>query len=563
MTWWHNAVVYQIYPRSFADSDGDGVGDLPGIVSRLDYLAGLGVDVVWLSPIFTSPMEDNGYDVADYDNVDPLFGTNGDLDALIDGSHRRGMKLVLDMVLNHTSSQHPWFIDSRSKSSVKRDWYYWRPARPGFTPGTPGAEPTNWAAFFGGRAWEYDPESGEYYLHLFAPGQPDLNWDNPDVRQELFAMMRRYVDRGVDGFRFDVVNMVSKTLPLADGPAAPDGLCYDPSLVADGPRIHEFLADMNREVGISQRDLFSVGEMVMVDVEKARVYTDPGNRELGMVISFDHMGLDQDPAGLKWDLRPYRLADLKHVLAHWQDGLAGVGWNCLYLENHDQPRSVSRFGDDSPQYRVASAKTLATTLHLLGGTPFIYQGEEIGMTNAGFTDLEQYRDVESLNFAHAALGAGLPEPAVLASLGAKSRDNARTPMCWDGSASAGFSEGTPWLPVNANHGDINAASDIADPDSVYHHYRKLIALRHEVPVVTNGHFELLLGDDERIFAYTRTSDDATLLVVANWCSQPTTWPDGLPDVTNATLVLGTHPVTGNGRELAGELAAWESRVLLL
>ena len=556
-TWWKNAVVYQVYPRSFADADGDGVGDLCGITAKLDYLSDLGVDVVWLSPVCRSPMADNGYDISDYTDIDPLFGTLADLDALIAGLHARGMKLVMDMVLNHTSDQHPWFVESRDPSSAKRDWYFWRPARPGCEPGTPGAEPTNWAAFFGGRGWQYDPASGEYYLHLFAPQQPDLNWDNPDVRQALHAMMRGWVARGVDGFRFDVLNLVSKTLPLADGPAAPDGLCYDPGLVMDGPRVHEFIAELNREVGIGEHDLFSVAEMVLVDIASAREYTDPSRHEVGMVISFEHLGLDQDPAGLKWDLRPFRMIDLKRVLASWQDGLAGVGWNCLYLESHDQPRSVSRFGDDSDEFRVASAKTLATTVQLLQGTPFVYEGQELGMTNAGFTALDQYRDVESLNFAAAALAGGLDEPVVLAALAAKSRDNARTPMCWDASPNAGFTSGTPWLQVNANADRVNAAASVADPGSVYHHYRKLFALRHELPVVTDGTFELLLPDDERLFAYTRTCPDAQLLVVANWTSGEVPWPSGLPDVDGAALLLGTHP------EATGALAGWESRVYRL
>ena len=556
--WWHSAVVYQIYPRSFADSNADGIGDLPGIIAHLDHLAALGVDVVWLSPVYRSPMADNGYDISDYDDVDPLFGTLEDLDALIAGLHDRGMKLVMDLVVNHTSDEHPWFVESRDPASDKRDWYFWRPARPGFEPGTPGAEPTNWGSFFSGRGWQFDPASGEYYLHLFAPKQPDLNWENPAVRAEIYAMMRRWVDRGVDGFRMDVINLISKTLPLADGPAAPDGICYDPTLVVEGPRLHEFLRELNREVGISAKELFSVGEMVLVDVETARSHTDPAAGELGMVFTFEHMSVDAGPSGLKWELVPLQLPALKANLAKWQDGLADVGWNSLYFENHDQPRSVSRFGDDSPEFRVASAKTLATTLHLLKGTPYVYQGQELGMTNAGFSAIEHYDDIESVNFYAQAVASGADPNQLLPVIAFKSRDNARTPMQWDASDTAGFTDGTPWLPVTANHAEINAAAQVGDPGSVFNHYRALIGLRHELEVVQHGRFQLLLGDHEQLFCFTRTLGEERLLVLANWSSAPVALPSELPSHADAELLLGTHAYPADG-----VLAGWESRIYRL
>ncbi|MDQ7991367.1 MAG: alpha-glucosidase [Propionicimonas sp.] len=557
--WWHSAVVYQIYPRSFADSNADGIGDLRGVTAHLDYLADLGIDVVWLSPVYRSPMEDNGYDIADYTDVDPMFGSLADLDELIAGLHARGMKLVMDLVVNHTSDQHRWFQESRDPSSPKRDWYFWRPARPGFEPGSPGAEPTNWASFFGGRGWEYDDASGEYYLHLFAPGQPDLNWENPEVRSAVYEMMRWWVDRGVDGFRMDVINLISKTMPLTDGAVAPgDDVSYEVGLVVNGPRMHEFLKEMNREVGLTDRSLFSVGEMVMVDVDQARDYTDAAANELTMVFTFEHMMLDQEPGQLKWNHRPLHLPELKRTLTAWQDGLAERGWNSLFLENHDVPRSVSRFGDDSPQHRVASAKSLATVLHLLRGTPYIYQGQELGMTNAGFTSIEQYDDIESRQFYLLATQAGMDAEQALGLLALKSRDNARTPMQWDASPQAGFSAATPWLAVNPNHTWINVEAATADPDSVLHHYRRLIALRHELEVVREGRFDLLLPADETLFAYTRSLGADRLLVVANLGGDERGLPLGeLPSLVGATLLLGTHDAD------RPVLAAWESRVYAL
>ncbi|MFZ1412231.1 MAG: alpha-glucosidase [Micropruina sp.] len=559
--WWKSAVVYQIYPRSFADSDHDGIGDLPGIVSRLDYLKQLGVDVIWLSPVYRSPQDDNGYDISDYNDIDPTFGTLADVDELIEGLHARGMKLVMDLVVNHTSDEHPWFVESRDPASDKRDWYIWRPAREGFEPGTEGAEPTNWGSFFLGKGWEFDPRSQEYYLHLFSPKQPDLNWENPAVREAIYDMMRWWVDRGVDGFRMDVINLISKTYPLVDGPVTPgfEPLCYDPSMVTDGPRVEEFLKEMNREVGIDAKELFSVGEMVMVDVEHARRYTDPANGELGMVFTFEHMSLDQQPGLSKFDLKPLHLPDLKQNLALWQDALAEVGWNSLYWNNHDQPRVVSRFGDDSDEFRVPSAKALGTVLHMLRGTPYIYQGEELGMTNAGFLSIDEYNDIEAKRFHELALSLGISEWMILIALAAKSRDNARTPMHWDDSDHAGFTSRSPWLSVNSNHREINAAEALADPDSVFYHYRRLIELRHELAIVREGRFELMLPDHERIFAYTRQLDGQLLVVVANWSQEYVDLPtDELPTLTEAELLLGSHASASRY-----QLEPWESRIYLL
>lgn len=559
--WWSGSVVYQIYPRSFADSDGDGIGDLPGIVGKLDYLKALGVDVVWLSPVYRSPQDDNGYDISDYRDIDPMFGTLDDFDALVAGLHERGIKLVMDLVVNHTSDEHPWFVESRDPASDKRDWYIWRPAREGFEPGTPGAEPTNWGSFFMGPGWQYDPASREYYLHLFSPRQPDLNWENPAVREAVYDLMNWWVDRGVDGFRMDVINLISKRYPLADGPETPGmgGLCYDPSLVINGPRLEEYLQEMNAAVGIDARGLFTVGEMVLVDIEHARRYTDPANHELGMVFTFEHMSLDQQPGLSKFDLKPLHLPDLKANLAHWQHGLADVGWNSLYWCNHDQPRVVSRFGNDSPEFRVPSAKSLATVLHLLKGTPYVYQGEELGMTNAGFTSLDQYRDIEALRFHALVSQFGVTDAEVLAALGAKGRDNARTPMQWDAGPQAGFTTGEPWLPVTANHQEINAAAALADPGSVFHHYRRLIELRRELAVVRDGTFELLLPEHEQVFAYTRGLEGQLLVVVANLSDEHVELPvAALPDVASGRTLLTTHDDVTPGR-----LWPWESRVHLL
>ena len=556
--WWRSAVVYQVYPRSFQDSNGDGIGDIPGITSRLDYLVELGVDVLWLSPVYRSPQIDNGYDISDYQDIDPLFGTLEDLDELIAQAHARGMKLVMDLVVNHTSDQHAWFQESRDPGSPRRDWYYWRPARPGAEPGTPGAEPDDKPAAFAPSAWTYDPASGQYYLGIFSPAQPDLNWENEDVRQAVYEMMRWWVDRGVDGFRMDVINLISKPAELvSEDVIDPNSASFGE--IANGPRLDEFLAEMNREVGLDERNLITVGETPGATIEVAQRITDPARRELNMVFTFEHMGIDQVPGASKWDLAPLSLPALKGNLADWQYGLAEAGWNSLYWDNHDQPRAVSRFGDDSAEHRVNSAKTLATVLHLHKGTPYIYQGEEFGMTNAPLTQIAHYLDVESLNYHALASAAGLAEDQILRSLARKGRDHARTPVQWDDTPYAGFTTDIPWMPVNPNYIEINAAAALRDPDSVFAHFQQLIRLRHSDEVVREGRFELLLSDHEQVWAFTRTLGDQVLLVVANCSSSPAALPSAsLPAVDGAVLVLGTHP-----DDNTGTLAPWESRVLRL
>ena len=529
--WWKSAVVYQIYPRSFSDSDADGIGDLRGIEERLDYLSALGVDVLWLSPVYPSPQDDAGYDISDYQDIDSTFGTLEDFDRLLAGVHARGMKLVMDLVVNHTSDEHPWFREHR-------DWYWWRPAREGMEPGTPGAEPTNWRSFFSGSTWEFDPESGEYYLHLFSRKQPDLNWENPEVRRAVHAMMNWWLDRGVDGFRMDVINMISKDTALPDGPGGDGSAHY-----LCGPRIHEFLQEMHREVFAGrERKLLTVGEMPGVTVEQALLSTDPARAEVDMVFQFEHVNLDHGPS--KWDVRELDLVALKACMNRWQAGLADIGWNSLYWNNHDQPRVVSRYGDGTPR----SAKTLGTVLHLHRGTPYVYQGEELGMTNAPFAAIEDFRDIETLNH-HAEAGDD-----ALPALRARGRDNARTPMQWDASPHAGFTTCTPWIAVNPNHRDVNAAAAIADPDSVFHHYRKLIDLRHTEPCVVHGDFTLLMPDHPAVYAFTRAYEGTQMLVVANWSTEPAAL-DVDAAWLGAELVLGTGGDPGSAT-----LGPWESRV---
>jgi oligo-1,6-glucosidase len=559
--WWTRAVVYQVYPRSFQDSDGDGIGDLGGVLQRLDHLSDLGVDVLWLSPVYPSPQADNGYDISDYQGIDPMFGTLEQLDVLIAELHRRGMKLVMDLVVNHTSDEHPWFVESRSgPDSPKRDWYWWRPPRPGMGAGDPGAEPTNWQSFFSGPAWELDEASGEYYLHLFDRKQPDLNWENPEVRLAVHAMMRWWLDRGVDGFRMDVINMISKEIGadghLPDGPPLPGSALGDgtPHFFC-GPRIHEFLQEMHREVFAGRADsLLTVGEMPGVTVEEAVLFTDPRRAEVDMVFQFEHVGLDHGTS--KWDLHPLRMRDLKASFGRWQAGLAEVGWNSLYWDNHDQPRAVSRFGDDSPEFRRDSATCLATLLHLHRGTPYVYQGQELGMANYPFQTLDDFSDLESLNHYVHAVSGGQDAEHVLAALRRMSRDNARTPVQWDDSPSAGFTTGTPWLAVNPDHVEWNAARQRNDPQSVLAHYRRLIALRHDEPVVALGDFAMLLPDHPEVYAFTRSLDGEALLVVCNLSRTTQPLAELLPESQHADLVLGNLP----GADPA-VLRPWEARVL--
>jgi oligo-1,6-glucosidase len=516
-SWWKKSVVYQIYPRSFADSDGDGMGDLRGIIDNLDHLAELGADVLWLSPVYPSPQDDNGYDISDYQDIEPLFGDLATFDELLAGAHERGMKIIMDLVVNHSSDEHPWFLESRSSTdNPKRDWYWWRPARPGMQPGTPGAEPTNWGSVFGGSAWQFDEKTGEYYLHLFSAKQPDLNWENPEVRQAVYAMMRWWLDRGVDGFRMDVINMISKDVSLPDGRLNAGSAYADGSAAfIGGPRLHEFLQEMHREVFEGRDGLLTVGEMPGVTVDEAILHTDPDRSEVDMVFQFDHVWVDRGPD--PWRLVPLQLTQLKAILGRWQAGLAEAGWNSLYWNNHDQPRVVSRYGDDSPAHRAASAKMLGTVLHLHRGTPYVYQGEELGMTNYPFGGIDEFRDIEALGqYRQAVELEGRTPEEVLTVLRARGRDNARTPMQWDDSPNGGFSTGTPWLPVNPNHREINAHAQRADPDSVFHYYRRLIELRKTEPAVADGDFTMLLPDDERLYAFTRRLGGTELLVIGNF-----------------------------------------------
>lgn len=506
-SWWKESVVYQIYPRSFKDSNGDGIGDLQGIIEKLDYLKELGVDIIWLSPVYKSPNDDNGYDVSDYQDIMDEFGTMADWEHLIQEMHDREMKLMMDLVVNHSSDEHRWFIEAKkSKDNPYRNYYIWRK-------GKDGKEPTNWESFFSGSAWEYDETTDEYFLHLFSKKQPDLNWENPKLRREVYDMMNWWIDNGVDGFRMDVINLISKAgyqdAPNMEGKKYVSGAEY----FFNGPKIHEYLQEMNKEV--LSKGVVTVGETPGVDVEQAKLYTGSDRNELNMVFQFEHMDLDSGPGG-KWDLRPLKLKDLRDNFTKWQKGLEGEGWNSLYLNNHDQPRMVSRFGNDG-KYRVESAKMLATFLHTLQGTPYIYQGEEIGMTNVKFDSIEEYKDIETLNMYNEKVKENKEDEAkVMESIYVKGRDNARTPVQWNASEHAGFTTGTPWIAVNPNYKEVNVEQAVADPDSIFHYYKQLIKLRKENDVIVYGTYDVLLDDHEQIYAYTRTLKKEKLLVILNF-----------------------------------------------
>lgn len=555
--WWQSAVVYQIYPRSFADANGDGVGDLAGVLSHLDYVADLGIDVIWLSPVYRSPQADNGYDISDYEDVDPVFGTLADLDLLIAAVHDRGMKLVMDLVVNHTSVEHPWFAESRqSRVGPKAEWYFWRDAKPGVVAGQPGSEPNNWGAAFSGSAWQWSPERGQFYLHLFSVDQPDLNWDNPEVRDEIFAMMNWWLDRGVDGFRMDVINFISKDPALPDGSVTESGYGDGMPYFAHGPQIHAYLAEMRRRVFDGRPDTYlTVGEMPGVTPEQAREFTDGQTGHLAMVFQFEHVGLDHD--GDKWTPRKVSVRDLRATLGKWQEGLADGGWNSLYWNNHDQPRAVSRFGDDTT-FWFESATALATVLHLHRGTPYVYQGEELGMTNVPFTEIENFRDIESLNyFRDQTVRLGADPAVVVAALRRSGRDNARTPMQWTGERGAGFSRSTPWIPLNPNHTWLNAASQLGDSASVHAYYRSLIALRHDQPIVVLGDFALLDVEAETVYAFTRRLGDRTLEVFANLSGEFVA-VDGVGQGSGEVLIGNYLPT----QRQIGVLAPWEARAYL-
>lgn len=514
---WKRSVVYQIYPRSFQDSNGDGIGDLPGITSRLDYLQQLGVDVVWLSPVYASPQDDNGYDISDYRAIAPEFGTMADFEQMLAAMHARGIRLMMDLVVNHSSDEHEWFRQARSsRDNPYHDYYLWA------EPKADGSPPNNWEAAFQGSVWEWNEATGEYYLHMFSRKQPDLNWENPQLRAEVYALMRFWLDKGVDGFRMDVINMISKPWnadgSLPDAPVVREGF-LQPSfgMTCNGPRLLEFLREMRREV-LDHYDTITVGEAPLATVQQGRDITHPETGALDMLFQFEHMDLDSVGGHVmgKWAARPLDLRELKRTMSRWQDELHGRGWNSLYLSNHDQPRPVSRFGDDG-RYRVLSAKMLATWLHGMQGTPYIYQGEELGMSNMAFERLEDLRDIESLNFYRVAtVERGWTHADAMESIHAKGRDNARTPMQWDGSAQAGFSSGQPWIGLNPNASEVNAAQALADPNSVFHYYRALIALRKQLPVLVAGRHELLLPGHEQLYAYLRCLDQQRLLVLCNF-----------------------------------------------
>ena len=592
-SWWKSAVVYQVYPRSFADGNGDGFGDIRGLINKIPHLVRLGVDVVWLSPAYKSPQADAGYDISDYQDIDPLFGTLDDIDELIAKLHEADIKLLMDLVVNHTSDEHPWFVESRSSlDNPKRDWYWWRdprqegPENPEHTEGAessgrvensgrvdgqakdlaalakdpaqtppPGSEPTNWESFFSGPTWTFDQTTGQYYLHLFASKQPDLNWENPEVRHAVYEMMRWWLDRGVDGFRMDVINLISKYTDLPD--AVPDpitGRGDGSPFYTNGPKLHDYLQEMTREVFESRAGILTVGEMPGVTVAEAALVTAPERNELNMVFQFEHVGLDHGRD--KFDVKPLAPGALADNFTKWQEGLAGQGWNSLYLSNHDQPRPVSRFGDDGQFWRE-SATALGTILHLQQGTPYIYQGEEIGMTNSQFNTMSDFRDVETLNYWAQAQENGLDLDAVLHGLRTMGRDNARTPVQWTGGRYAGFSESEPWIAVNPNHTWLNAEAQYEDPNSVFNHYRALIALRKSSQAVALGSFARIDAGHPAIFAFTRTYGEARIFVVANLSSEPVpVSPQLVPD--GAALLLTNYqpsssaPTSGNTPDPAPE-----------
>jgi oligo-1,6-glucosidase len=556
--WWKESVVYQIYPRSFKDSNGDGIGDIKGIIEKLDYLKELGIDVIWLSPVYESPNDDNGYDISDYQAIMDEFGTIEDWETMLSEIHKRDMKLMMDLVVNHTSDEHKWFIESRqSKDNPYRDYYIWRP-------GKKGEEPSNWQSFFSGSTWQYDQVSDEYYLHLFSKKQPDLNWENPKLRQEIYDMMTWWLEKGIDGFRMDVINVISKDSDFSDvkeknrnGKHQWAGKYF-----VNGPRVHEYLQEMKEKV-LSRYDIMTVGEMPEVNPEDALKYTDQNDGTLNMVFQFEHMRVDAKN-NIKWDVKPFDLKELKQIMTKWQKVLEDKGWNSLYLSNHDQARPVSRFGDDK-EYRVESAKMLGTWLHMMQGTPYIYQGEEIGMTNLRFPTIHDHRCIETLNmYKDATENQGKNPEDVMNAIYAKSRDNARTPMQWDDSNQAGFTTGKPWLMVNPNYTEINAEKAISDPNSIYHYYKKLIQLRKTYPIVVYGKYDLMYPDHEKIAAYTRTLENEMLLIVTNFSSEQPIF--NLPETISYKshdLLISNYAVESNENIKSFQMKPYEARVYLL
>src|SRR5215216_2050631 len=556
--WWKECVVYQIYPRSFYDSNGDGIGDLRGILQKLDYLKELGIDVVWLCPVYKSPNDDNGYDISNYQDIMDEFGTLADWEKLLAEMHKREMKLVMDLVVNHTSDEHPWFQEARkSKDNPYRDFYIWRPAKAGH-------EPNNWRSFFGGSAWGYDEQTSEYYLHLFSKKQPDLNWENPQVREEIYTMMDWRLQKGIDGFRMDVINMLSKMPGLPDVPAVTnDRYQFAGQYFVNGPRLMEFLLEMKAKV-LSRYDILTVGETPFVTTQDAIMIAGEETGALKMVFQFEHMDLSAETgAEIRTD-KSSRLLDLKSVMSRWQKDLEGRAWNSIYLGNHDQPRSVSQFGDDG-HYRVESAKLLATFIHMLQGTPYVYQGDEIGMTNVAFESIDDYRDVATRNmYREAVENKGVDPLEALKVVHAKSRDNARTPMQWDPSKQAGFTTGTPWIKVNPNYEEINVAEARANPESVFHYYKKLIRLRKENPVIVYGSYDLLLASHKEIYAFTRTLEEDRLLVILNFSANTSVFH--LPEdfaVKSTELLISNYNINPDENIQEFSLHPYEARVYRL
>ena len=550
--WWKEAVVYQIYPRSFMDSNGDGIGDINGITEKLEYLQELGIDVIWLSPVYQSPNDDNGYDISDYQAIMTEFGTMEDFDRMLSRAHELGIKIMMDLVVNHTSDEHAWFVESKkSVDNPYRDFYIWRKGK------EDGSEPNNWGSCFSGSALKYDPQTDMYFLHLFSKKQPDLNWDNPDVREHVFDMMNWWCEKGIDGFRMDVISLISKPEGLPDGVPGENG--YADSGCANGPHVHEYLKEMNKKV-LSHYNLITVGEASGVTLEEAKKYASADGSELNMVFQFEHVG--SGPEGNnrfgKWDSHKMSLPVWKKILSKWQTGLEGKAWNSLFLANHDQPRSVSWFGNDSAEYREISAKMLATCLHMMQGTPYVYQGEELGMCNAYFDKLEDYRDIESLNaYKELTETCGVSHEEMMGYLKRISRDNARTPMQWDDSANAGFTTGTPWIKVNSNYKTVNAKQQTTDPDSVFSYYKELIRLRHENDIIVYGEYELLEPQNEELFIYTRTWNNEQLMVLCNFTDKDVVIPAAVMAQipADAQILISNH--VGN---LEAVLRPYEARV---
>lgn len=520
--WWHSSVVYQVYPRSFQDSDGDGIGDLRGIIQRLDYLAELGIDVIWLSPVYQSPNDDNGYDISDYQAISPEFGTMADMEELIDQAKKRDIRIVMDLVVNHTSDEHPWFIEAqKGRDNAFRDFYIWR------DPAEDGGLPNELLSVFSGPAWEFDENSGQYYLHLYSKKQPDLNWENLEVREQIWSMMNFWLEKGIGGFRMDVIDTIGKV---------PDEL-----ITTNGPKLHDYLQEMNQRT-FGNYDVLTVGETWGATPEIAKLYSNPDREELSMVFQFEHIGLDQQPDKPKWDTKPLDFIELKAVFTKWQTELDGKGWNSLFWNNHDIPRIVSNWGDDSEEYRVVSAKMFATFLHVLKGTPYIYQGEEIGMINTPVSSIEEIDDIESKNMYHERIAQGCDPQAILASINKKGRDNSRRPMQWDATVHAGFTSGTPWLALNPLYKEINVAADYLKEDSIFKHYQKLIQLRKEHELVVWGEYRELLPEDPQLYVYERSYNGETWLVVINFYGTATVYKD--PSRQADSIILSNYMNSG-------------------